>query len=71
MSDLNSDSDLERHARENLVRLIEKKRRFGVYKLGEFKGYDVPLGMFRGVTGIGYTILRRLEKKLPNVLIFE
>ena len=71
MSDLNSDSDLERHARENLVRLIEKRRRFGVYKLGEFKGYDIPLGMFRGVTGIGYTILRRLEKKLPNVLIFE
>jgi lantibiotic modifying enzyme len=29
------------------------------------------MGMFRGVTGIGYTILRRLEKSLPNVLIFE
>jgi lantibiotic modifying enzyme len=29
------------------------------------------LGLFKGVSGIGYTILRRLEMSLPNVLLLE
>lgn len=29
------------------------------------------LGFFRGLSGVGYTIMRRLNPKLPNVLIFE
>ena len=71
ISKLNDDADLEQHAQKNLVHLINERRHCGAYNLGDFKGYDIPLGMFRGVTGIGYTILRRLEKSLPNVLIFE
>jgi lantibiotic modifying enzyme len=29
------------------------------------------LGLFRGLAGIGYTLLRRLDGSLPNVLIWE
>lgn len=29
------------------------------------------LGLFRGLAGVGYTMLRRLNDKLPNVLVWE
>jgi class II lanthipeptide synthase len=29
------------------------------------------LGLFRGLAGVGYTLLRRLDPSLPNVLIWE
>ena len=29
------------------------------------------LGLFRGLAGIGYTLLRRFDPSLPNVLIWE
>jgi len=29
------------------------------------------LGLFRGIAGIGYTILRQVDRSLPNVLIWE
>lgn len=31
----------------------------------------VPLGFFNGLAGIGYTALRRTERRLPNVLLWE
>ena len=29
------------------------------------------LGLFRGLSGVGYTILRKLDPQLPNILIWE
>ncbi len=29
------------------------------------------LGLFRGIAGVGYTLLRRVDDSLPNVLIWE
>lgn len=29
------------------------------------------LGLFRGIAGVGYTLLRQVDDRLPNVLIFE
>jgi type 2 lantibiotic biosynthesis protein LanM len=29
------------------------------------------LGLFRGLSGVGYTLLRRIDRSLPNVLIWE
>jgi lantibiotic modifying enzyme len=29
------------------------------------------LGLFRGLAGVGYTILRRLSHAVPNVLVWE
>jgi len=29
------------------------------------------LGLFRGLAGVGYTVLRRVDGSLPNVLIWE
>jgi type 2 lantibiotic biosynthesis protein LanM len=32
---------------------------------------EFNLGLFKGISGIGYTLLRQLNPKLPNVLIWE
>jgi type 2 lantibiotic biosynthesis protein LanM len=29
------------------------------------------LGLFRGLAGVGYTVLRRLDRTLPNILVWE
>jgi lantibiotic modifying enzyme len=29
------------------------------------------LGLFKGLAGVGYTLLRQLDRHLPNVLIWE
>jgi lantibiotic modifying enzyme len=29
------------------------------------------LGLFRGLAGVGYTVLRRVDQSLPNVLVWE
>ena len=29
------------------------------------------LGLFRGLAGVGYTMLRRIDSSLPNVLVWE
>jgi lantibiotic modifying enzyme len=29
------------------------------------------LGLFRGLAGVGYTLLRQVDGALPNVLIWE
>jgi lantibiotic modifying enzyme len=29
------------------------------------------LGLFRGLAGVGYTLLRRVDASLPNVLVLE
>jgi lantibiotic modifying enzyme len=29
------------------------------------------LGLFRGLAGTGYTLLRRIDESLPNVLVWE
>jgi type 2 lantibiotic biosynthesis protein LanM len=29
------------------------------------------LGLFRGLAGVGYTLLRRIDRSLPNVLVWE
>lgn len=34
-------------------------------------GTAFNLGLFRGLSGVGYTILRKLDPQLPNILIWE
>ena len=34
-------------------------------------GTAFNLGLFRGVSGVGYTILRKLDPQLPNILMWE
>ena len=58
-------------SRQQLVGVInaahESTYRFGgAGGIGEFH-----LGLFRGISGIGYTIMRQLNPQLPNVLIWE
>jgi lantibiotic modifying enzyme len=65
------DSELITEARKQLLDVIhaahENTYRFGgAGGIGEFH-----LGLFRGISGVGYTILRQLNPQLPNVLIWE
>jgi lantibiotic modifying enzyme len=32
---------------------------------------EFNLGLYRGLSGVGYTLLRRIDSSLPNLLIFE
>ena len=34
-------------------------------------GSEFNMGLFRGASGVGYTLLRRLNPHLPNILIWE
>jgi hypothetical protein len=42
----------------------------GDYRWNSGKG-RFNLGLFRGLAGVGYTALRRLDGSLPNVVIWE
>jgi lantibiotic modifying enzyme len=50
--------------------LVSEAERCGDYRWVGGKG-RFSLGLFRGLAGVGYTALRRLEPELPNVLIWE
>jgi lantibiotic modifying enzyme len=34
-------------------------------------GRRFNLGLFRGIAGVGYTLLRRVDGSLPNLLLWE
>jgi lantibiotic modifying enzyme len=42
----------------------------GDYRWGAGKK-QFNLGLFRGLAGVAYTCLRRVDRSLPNVLIWE
>ena len=55
---------------ERLAQIITNRHEQGDYALNT-GGVGFNLGLFRGLSGVGYTILRRLDPRLPNVLIWE
>jgi len=57
-------------AATRLSEIIATQQQEGKYALGA-GGSQFNLGLFRGLSGIGYTLLRNLNPKLPNVLIWE
>jgi lantibiotic modifying enzyme len=56
-------------AKTDFKKVIERAHRSGKYLLGP--PGEIPLGLFTGLAGIGYTALRHQETKLPNILIWE
>ena len=62
--------DLSAHALRQLAAVIETAAAAGDYRWNA-GSRDFNLGLFRGLAGIGYTMLRRVEKTLPNVLVWE
>ncbi|HWS10926.1 MAG TPA: type 2 lanthipeptide synthetase LanM family protein [Xanthobacteraceae bacterium] len=62
--------DLRALAGERLTAVLQTAAEAGDYRWNSGKG-QFNLGMFRGLAGVGYTLLRRVDGALPNVLIWE
>ncbi len=63
-------SDLRDLASQRLAAVVQAAAARGDYRWNSGKG-RFNLGLFRGLAGVGYTALRRLDRSLPNVLIWE
>ena len=64
------DENLSGLATSRLKEIIATRQKQGQYTLGE-GDIQFNLGLFRGLSGIGYTLLRKMNPGLPNVLIWE
>ena len=53
-----------------LAQLIGNRNKLGDYRW-DTGSEAFNLGLFRGLSGVGYTVLRRLAPHLPNILIWE
>ena len=62
--------DLQHLALQRLQSMIEMARHAGDYRWNS--GTEkFNLGLFRGLSGLGYTLLRQVDRSLPNVLIWD
>lgn len=55
---------------QRLKQIIANRQEHGDYAWNA-DGTAFNLGLFRGLSGVGYTILRKLDPQLPNVLTWE
>jgi type 2 lantibiotic biosynthesis protein LanM len=62
--------DLRTLAAQRLSAVLHAAAAVGDYRWNSGKG-RFNLGMFRGLAGVGYTLLRRVDGALPNVTIWE
>jgi type 2 lantibiotic biosynthesis protein LanM len=62
--------NLRGRASQRLLAVLQAAAARGDYRWNSGKG-RFNLGLFRGLAGVGYTALRRLDGSLPNVLIWE
>ncbi len=70
--DLLGRRDLRDLATQQLLAVVQNARTAGDYRWSSGSGTRrFNLGLFRGVAGIGYTLLRAIDQSLPNVLIWE
>ena len=69
-SKLFNQPDLRELSDQRLAQIIASREEKGDYAWNA-GGTSVNLGMFRGLSGVGYTILRRVDPSLPNILVWE
>jgi len=62
---------LREEARRRAGCLLAEAQATGDYRWGGGGGKQFNLGLFRGLAGVGYTMLRRLSPDLPSVLTWE
>jgi lantibiotic modifying enzyme len=62
--------DLGELAMQRLAVVLETAATAGDYRWNS-GSRQFNLGLFRGLAGVGYTLLRRIDPLLPNVLIWE
>jgi len=63
-------SDLRTLAAQCLTAVMARAAATGDYRWNAGKR-QFNLGLFRGLSGVGYTLLRQVDAALPNVLIWE
>jgi class II lanthipeptide synthase len=63
-------ADLREIAAQRLAAVLEEAAKNGDYRWNS-GNRQFNLGLFRGLSGIGYTILRQINPTLPNVLIWQ
>jgi lantibiotic modifying enzyme len=64
------DGDLYMLASRRLTAIVDEAAAAGDYRWNTGKG-RFNLGLFRGLAGVGYSLLRQAQSSLPNVLIWE
>ncbi|HEY2534272.1 MAG TPA: type 2 lanthipeptide synthetase LanM family protein [Xanthobacteraceae bacterium] len=62
--------DLRDLAAQCLLAVLQRAASTGDYRWNSGKE-QFNLGLFRGLAGVGYTLLRQVDASLPNVLIWE
>lgn len=62
--------ELRDRAGQRLAKVLASAAATGDYRFG-FGSKRFNLGLFRGLSGVGYTLLRGLDRSLPNVLIWK
>jgi lantibiotic modifying enzyme len=62
--------DLRALAAQRLTAVVHTAAAAGDYRWNSGKG-RFNLGLFRGLAGVGYTLLRRVDGTLPNVIVWE
>jgi lantibiotic modifying enzyme len=62
--------DLRDLAARRLMTVLERAAATGDYRWNSGKR-QFNLGLFRGLAGVGYTLLRQIDAALPNIIIWE
>ena len=62
--------DLQDRAALQLLTVVQSARAAGDYRWSSGTA-RFNLGLFRGIAGVGYTLLRGVDDSLPNVLVWE
>jgi lantibiotic modifying enzyme len=62
--------DLRQIAAQRLAAVVQAAGSAGDYRWNSGK-QQFNLGLFRGLAGVGYTLLRQVDGSLPNILIWE
>ena len=62
--------ELNAEATHRLLDIVAAAAKAGDFRLG-YRGSRFNLGLFKGIAGVGYTLLRRANSELPNVLLWE
>jgi type 2 lantibiotic biosynthesis protein LanM len=62
--------DLRELAARRLMAVLESAAAMGDYRWNSGKR-QFNLGLFRGLAGVGYTLLRQVDASLPNVIIWQ
>jgi lantibiotic modifying enzyme len=63
-------NDLRNVAKRRLLEVIDRSARTGDYRWNAGKR-QFNLGLFRGLSGVGFTMLRQIDNSVPNVLVWE